>query len=98
MRAKHCEVALDSTEGADLVMVKPALAYLDVIHHVREHFDYPVVAYKVSGEYAVLKTAARNGWLDERTVALEILTAIKSAGADIILTYYAKDAARRLVG
>ena len=90
------EVALDVEEGADMVMVKPALAYLDIIHRVREHFDYPLAAYNVSGEYSMVKAAARNGWLDEQKVALEILTAIKRAGADMILTYFAKDAARWL--
>ena len=90
------EVALDIQEGADIVMVKPALAYLDVIRQVRETFPVPVAAYNVSGEYSMVKAAARNGWLDERAVALEILTAIKRAGADLILTYFAKDAARWL--
>jgi porphobilinogen synthase len=90
------EVALDLEEGADMVMVKPALAYLDVIRRVREGFDVPVGAYNVSGEYAMVKAAARNGWLDEKRVALEILTGIQRAGADIILTYHAKDAARWL--
>ena len=90
------EVALDLEEGADMVMVKPALAYLDMIHRVRETFNVPVGAYNVSGEYAMVKAAARNGWLDEQRVALEILTAIQRAGADIILTYHAKDAARWL--
>jgi len=90
------EVALDIQEGADIVMVKPALPYLDVIHLVREAFAYPVAAYNVSGEYAMVKAAARLGWMDERSVALESLTAIKRAGADMILTYWAKDAARWL--
>ena len=90
------EVALDIQEGADIVMVKPALAYLDIIRTVRETFPVPVAAYNVSGEYAMVKAAARNGWLDERAVALEILTAIKRAGADLILTYFAKDVARWL--
>ena len=90
------EVALDLEEGADMVMVKPALAYLDVIHRVRERFDVPVAAYNVSGEYAMVKAAARNGWIDERRVVLEILTGIHRAGAGIILTYHAKDAARWL--
>ena len=92
------EVALDVEEGADMVMVKPALAYLDVIRRVRDRFDYPLAAYNVSGEYAMLKAAARNGWLDEKQAALEVLTAIKRAGADLILTYHAKDAARWLKG
>ncbi|MCS7048534.1 MAG: porphobilinogen synthase [Verrucomicrobiae bacterium] len=86
------EVALDVEEGADIVMVKPALAYLDVIHAVRERFDVPVAAYNVSGEYAMVKAAATQSWLDEKTVALEILTAIHRAGADIIFTYWAREA------
>jgi len=90
------EVALDIEEGADIVMVKPALPYLDVIRMVREAFAYPVAAYNVSGEYAMVKAAARLGWMDERRAALESLTAIKRAGADMILTYWAKDAARWL--
>jgi porphobilinogen synthase len=90
------EVALDIEEGADMVMVKPALAYLDVIRRVRDRFDYPVAAYNVSGEYSMVKAAARNGWLDEEQVALEILTSIKRAGADMILTYFARDAAKWL--
>ena len=87
------EVALDLEEGADIVMVKPALPYLDVIQRVRERFDVPVGAYNVSGEYSMVKAAARNGWIDEKRVVLEILTGIQRAGADIILTYHAKDAA-----
>jgi porphobilinogen synthase len=90
------EVELDLEEGADMIMVKPALAYLDVIQRVRERFDVPVAAYNVSGEYAMVKAAARNGWIDEKRVALEILTGIQRAGASIILTYHAKDAARWL--
>lgn len=90
------EVALDLEEGADIVMVKPALAYLDIIRRVREAFLVPVAAYNVSGEYAMIKAAAANGWLDERQVTLETLIAIKRAGADIILTYHAVDAARWL--
>lgn len=90
------EVALDIEEGADIVMVKPALPYLDVIRRVREAFDVPVGAYNVSGEYAMVKAAAQKGWLDEKRGALEILTGIQRAGADIILTYHAKDAARWL--
>ena len=90
------EVALDIEEGADLVMVKPALPYLDVVRLVREHFHVPVAAYNVSGEYSMVKAAARNGWLDEQRVVLEILTAIKRAGADIVLSYHAKQAARWL--
>ena len=90
------EVALDIEEGADMVMVKPALPYLDIVRLVRDHVQIPVAAYNVSGEYAMVKAAARNGWLDEQRVVLEILTAIKRAGADIVLTYHAKDAARWL--
>ena len=90
------EVALDLEEGADMVMVKPALPYLDVIRRVRDDFDVPVGAYNVSGEYAMVKAAAANGWLDEKRVVLEILTGIQRAGADIILTYHAKDVARWL--
>jgi porphobilinogen synthase len=84
------EIALDLEEGADIVMVKPALAYLDVIRQARDRFDVPLAAYNVSGEYAMVKAAAERGWLDERTIALESLTAIKRAGADLILTYWAK--------
>jgi len=90
------EVALDIEEGADIVMVKPALSYLDIIRVVADEFDYPVAAYNVSGEYAMVKAAAKNGWLDEQKVVLEILTSIKRAGADIILTYHAKDVAKWL--
>ncbi len=90
------EVALDLEEGADMVMVKPALPYLDVVRMVRDRFEVPVAAYNVSGEYAMVKAAVRNGWLDEQRVVLEIMTAIKRAGADIVLTYHAKDAARWL--
>jgi porphobilinogen synthase len=90
------EVALDLEEGADIIMVKPALPYLDVVQRVRERFDVPVGAYNVSGEYSMVKAAARNGWIDEKRVVLEILTGIQRAGADIILTYHAKDAARWL--
>jgi porphobilinogen synthase len=92
------EVALDIEEGADMVMVKPALPYLDIIRRVRDAFDYPVAAYNVSGEYAMVKAAAQKGWLDERGAALESLLSIKRAGADAILTYWAKDAARWLGG
>ena len=84
------EVALDIQEGADILMVKPALAYLDVIHRVKTEFQVPVAAYNVSGEYAMIKAAAQNGWIDEERVALEALTSIKRAGADLILTYFAK--------
>ena len=90
------EVALDVAEGADMLMVKPAGPYLDVIRQVRDGFDLPLVAYQVSGEYAMLKAAAERGWLDERRAALESLMAIRRAGADLIITYYAKEAARWL--
>jgi porphobilinogen synthase len=90
------EVALDLEEGADMVMVKPALPYLDVIRQVRDEFDVPVAAYNVSGEYAMVKAAAQKGWLDEQRVVLEILTGVQRAGAGIILTYHAKDVARWL--
>jgi porphobilinogen synthase len=90
------EVAEDEAEGADMVMVKPALPYLDVLRRVREATDLPLAAYHVSGEYAMLKAAAANGWLDERAAALEALTSIRRAGADVVITYYAKDAARWL--
>jgi porphobilinogen synthase len=90
------EIEADIAEGADIVMVKPALAYLDVIARARERFDVPLAAYNVSGEYAMIKAAAANGWLDERRVTLEVLAAIKRAGADIIITYHAKEAARWL--
>jgi porphobilinogen synthase len=87
------EVALDISEGADIVMVKPALAYLDIVRRVKDHFGVPVAAYNVSGEFAMVKAAAQNGWIDERRITLEILTSIKRAGADMILTYHALDAA-----
>lgn len=87
------EVDLDIAEGADIVMVKPALAYLDVICRIKQHTNLPVAAYNVSGEYAMVKAAAQQGWIDERTVMLETLTSMKRAGADVILTYFAKEAA-----
>jgi len=90
------EIALDLDEGADAVMVKPALAYLDVIREARQRFDAPIAAYNVSGEYAMVKAAAGQGWIDERRIALEILTGIVRAGADFVLTYHAKDAAKWL--
>jgi len=90
------EVALDIEEGADIVMVKPALAYLDVISDVKDSFDVPVAAYNVSGEYSLVKAAGRLGWIDEQRVMMEILASIKRAGADLILTYFAKDAAKIL--
>jgi porphobilinogen synthase len=91
---RECELDLD--EGADALMIKPALPYLDVIRAVRDAFDVPIAAYNVSGEYAMVKAAAQNGWLDERTAALESLTAIKRAGADLILSYWTKDLAQWL--
>jgi porphobilinogen synthase len=90
------EVALDFNEGADMVMVKPALAYLDIIRRVKERFGVPLAAYNVSGEYAMVKAAAQRGWIDERRITMEILTSIKRAGADMILTYHAREAAKWL--
>lgn len=87
------EIDLDIAEGADVVMVKPALAYLDVIQRVREHCDLPIAAYNVSGEFAMIKAAARNGWIDERRIVMEVLTGIRRAGADMIITYFAPDVA-----
>jgi porphobilinogen synthase len=92
------EADSDVTEGADMLMVKPALAYLDVLVMLKEQFDLPVVAYNVSAEYSMVKAAAANGWLNERAIVLETLTGMKRAGADIIITYHAKDAARWLRG
>ncbi len=90
------EVALDIDEGADIIMVKPALSYLDIIQQVKSEFQMPVAAYNVSGEYSMIKAASQKGWIDEQRVALEVLTSIKRAGADIILTYFAKSAAEWL--
>jgi len=90
------EVALDLSEGADIIMVKPALSYLDIIRRVRDEFNVPIAAYNVSGEYAMVKAAAKNGWIDEKRVTMEILTSIRRAGADMILTYHAREAARWL--
>ena len=92
------EIALDIEEGADIVMVKPALSYLDVISAAREEFDHPLAAYNVSGEYSMVKAAGKLGWIDEKLVMMEILTSIKRAGADIIITYHAKEAAEILRG
>jgi porphobilinogen synthase len=92
------EIALDIQEGADIVMVKPALAYLDVIYRAKQEFKVPIAAYQVSGEYSMIKAAGLNGWIDEQRIMLETLTAIKRAGADLILTYFAKDAAKVLKG
>lgn len=90
------EVELDIREGADIVMVKPAMAYLDVIYRVKQKFGYPVAAYNVSGEYSMVKAAGKNDWIDEKRVMTELLISIKRAGADIILTYFAKDMAKEL--
>lgn len=90
------EIELDLAEGADIVMIKPALAYLDVIREARTRFDAPIAAYNVSGEFSMVKAAAANGWVDERAIALEILHGIRRAGADIVITYWAKDAAKWL--
>jgi porphobilinogen synthase len=92
------EVWADVEQGADYVMVKPALAYLDVVRAVREEVDVPIAVYNVSGEYSMVKAAAERGWIDERTLVLEMLTAFRRAGADIVITYYAKEAARWLAG
>jgi porphobilinogen synthase len=92
------EVELDIREGADIVMVKPAMAYLDVIYRVKEKFGYPVAAYNVSGEYSMIKAAGQQGWIDEPRIMMEVLFAIRRAGADMILTYFAKDAAKLLQG
>ena len=96
-REALAEIAADVAEGADIAMVKPALAYLDVLSQARARFDLPLAAYNVSGEYAMVQAAARNGWIDGQRVALEVLTSIKRAGADIIITYHAKEAARWLI-
>jgi porphobilinogen synthase len=90
------EVTMDVEEGADIIMVKPALAYLDIIYRVRQEFDLPVAAYNVSGEFSMIKAAEKLGWLDGERVMIETLTAIKRAGADLILTYFAMEAARML--
>ena len=92
------EVELDILEGADMVMVKPALAYLDIIHSLKQTINYPIAAYNVSGEYAMVKAAAQKGWIDENAIVLETLTSMKRAGADLILTYFAKQAAQFLRG
>ena len=90
------EAASDVEEGADFLIVKPALSYLDIVRDVKNNFDLPVVAYNVSGEYAMVKAAAQNGWIDEKKIVLETLTSMKRAGADLIMTYHAKDVARWL--
>ena len=88
------EIESDIAEGADIVMVKPAMAYMDVIREARERFNHPLAAYNVSGEYSMVKAAGQQGWIDERPVTTELLTGIKRAGADIIISYFAKDVAR----
>jgi porphobilinogen synthase len=90
------EIALDIQEGADIVMVKPALSYLDLIRRAKDNFNVPIAAYNVSGEYSMIKAAAEKGWLDGEKVMLEVLTSIKRAGADVIITYFAKEAAKLL--
>jgi porphobilinogen synthase len=92
------EVALDIQEGADIVMVKPALAYLDILYRVKTEFGYPTAAYAVSGEYSLVKAAGAKGWVDERAITLEILLALRRAGADILISYAAIDVARWLKG
>nr|NIU84310.1 porphobilinogen synthase [Candidatus Thorarchaeota archaeon] len=91
------EVELDIKEGADMVMVKPALAYLDLVYRVKTKYRLPTAAYSVSGEYSMIKAAAEKGWMDEKAIVLEVLTAIKRAGADMILTYFAREVARWLM-
>jgi porphobilinogen synthase len=88
------EIALDLEEGADIVMIKPALPYLDIVARARRRFDAPIAAYQVSGEYAAIEAAARNGWIDRERAILETLTSIRRAGADILITYYALEVAR----
>jgi porphobilinogen synthase len=90
------EVALDLEEGADIVMVKPALPYLDLIYRVKQEFNVPVAAYNVSGEYSMIRAAGLNGWLDEERTIMEVLTSIRRAGADLILTYFATEVAKKL--
>ncbi|MDE2588863.1 MAG: porphobilinogen synthase, partial [Patescibacteria group bacterium] len=90
------EVELDIQEGADIIMVKPALSYLDVIRQVKERFNLPLAAYNVSGEYSMIKAAAQNGWIDEKRIAMEVLSGIKRAGADIIISYFAPQVAKWL--
>jgi porphobilinogen synthase len=92
------EVEMDIREGADIVMVKPAMAYLDIVYRVKQKFGYPVAAYNVSGEYSMIKAAGQNDWIDEQRIMMEVLYAIRRAGADMIITYFAKDAARLLRG
>jgi porphobilinogen synthase len=96
LREEMREIQLDIEKGADMIMVKPAMPYLDVIAAARARFDLPIAAYQVSGEYAMIQAAARNGWVDGDRVMMESLLSIKRAGADVILTYFAKDAAKTL--
>ena len=97
MRGRRCaRIALDIEEGADMVMAKPAEPYLDIIHEARQHFDVPIAAYQVSGEFSMIEAAARNGWLDHDRAMMESLISIRRAGAEMILTYFAKPAARLL--
>ncbi|HEY6122667.1 MAG TPA: hypothetical protein VIV66_22115, partial [Pyrinomonadaceae bacterium] len=91
------EAELDYSEGADILMVKPATVYLDILKAVRDRFDLPLAAYHVSGEYALIKAAAQKGWIDENRIMLETMTSIKRAGADIIITYYAREAVRAVL-
>jgi porphobilinogen synthase len=95
-REAMSEIAMDIEEGADIIMVKPAMPYLDIIREARSRFDVPIAAYQVSGEYAMIKAAAKNGWIDERRVMIESLTSIKRAGADILISYFAEDAIKEL--
>ena len=90
------EIALDLEEGADIVMVKPALPYLDLIYRVKQEFNVPVAAYNVSGEYSMIRAAGLNGWLDEERTIMEVLTSIRRAGADLILTYFATEVAKKI--
>ena len=90
------EAQLDVDEGADILMVKPALSYLDILWRVKENFGYPVAAYNVSGEYSMIKAAAQNGWISEERIMMETLTSIRRAGADMIITYFAEAAAKKL--
>jgi porphobilinogen synthase len=96
LREAMREISLDIKEGADMIMIKPAMPYLDVIHAARQRFDVPIAAYQVSGEYALIEAAARNGWVDRERIIMESLLSIRRAGADIVLTYYAKEAAKLL--
>ncbi len=96
IREAISEIEQDIEEGADIIMVKPALSYLDVISAVREEFNHPLAAYNVSGEYSMVKAASKMGWIDEQKIVLEMLTSIKRAGADIIITYFAKQIAKSI--